>query len=472
MVFNSYTFLLFFALVALGMRVHASWTAKKAFLLVSSYMFYAVWNPPFVLMLWFSTVVDWWLARRIAKTEDRLRRKLLLCGSLVANLGLLAFFKYGTFVLENFQVLLAGLGVHYQPPPLEIVLPVGISFYTFQTLSYTIDVYRRQINPWPSFLDFALFVTFFPQLVAGPIVRARDFLPQTTTEPAPTSTHVGWGLSLMVLGLFEKVVLADGLFAPIVEGVYDSNLTPSPLASGTATLAFAGQIFCDFAGYSTIAIGAAMVLGFWLPDNFRYPYAAIGFSDFWRRWHISLSSWLRDYLYVSLGGNRAGSLITFRNLMLTMLLGGLWHGASWNFVIWGGLHGFYLIAERFLSHLFGAWRIWRTWIARVALCATTFGCVCFAWVFFRAPSIQRSVDILRGLTPFAERQIFVSQADLLITVTVMAGLLTAHWILRDTTIEHVVARIPVWVRVSALALMILAIFLSPGEDRAFIYFQF
>jgi D-alanyl-lipoteichoic acid acyltransferase DltB (MBOAT superfamily) len=333
-------------------------------------------------------------------------------------------------------------------------------------------VYRRQINPWPSFLDFALFVTFFPQLVAGPIVRARDFLPQTTTEPAPTSTHVGWGLSLMVLGLFEKVVLADGLFAPIVEGVYDSNLTPSPLASGTATLAFAGQIFCDFAGYSTIAIGAAMVLGFWLPDNFRYPYAAIGFSDFWRRWHISLSSWLRDYLYVSLGGNRAGSLITFRNLMLTMLLGGLWHGASWNFVIWGGLHGFYLIAERFLSHLFGAWRIWRTWIARVALCATTFGCVCFAWVFFRAPSIQRSVDILRGLTPFAERQIFVSQADLLITVTVMAGLLTAHWILRDTTIEHVVARIPVWVRVSALALMILAIFLSPGEDRAFIYFQF
>ncbi|HXF47127.1 MAG TPA: MBOAT family O-acyltransferase [Burkholderiaceae bacterium] len=464
--------MIFFTLVVVGMRTHASWRTKKAFLLVSSYVFYAVWNPPFVLLLWFSTAVDWWLARRLAATEHQPSRKALLCGSLLVNLGLLAFFKYGGFVLENVTLLLARLGIDYQPPPLNIVLPVGISFYTFQTLSYTIDVYRQRVQPCSSFLDFALFVTFFPQLVAGPIVRASDFLPQTATEPVATHAQVGWGLSLMVLGLFEKVVLADGLLAPIVEAVYDSDLTPSPLASGTATLAFAGQIFCDFAGYSTIAIGASMVLGFWLPDNFRFPYAAIGFSDFWRRWHISLSSWLRDYLYVSLGGNRGAALTTYRNLMLTMLLGGLWHGASWNFVIWGGLHGLYLIAERVLNRALGAWHIWRTWLARVALCALTFGGVCFAWVFFRAPSLQRSLDILRGLLPDAERQVFVSQADVLITATVMAGLLTAHWMLRDSTLEHVTSRIPVWVRVPVLALMLLAIFLSPGEDRAFIYFQF
>lgn len=472
MVFNSYTFLIFFTLVLVGMRTRACWRTKKAFLLVASYVFYAVWNPPFVLLLWFSTAIDWWLARRLAVTEQQRSRKALLCGSLLVNLGLLAFFKYGGFVLENVTLLLGRLGIHYQPPPLDIVLPVGISFYTFQTLSYTIDVYRRRLQPCRSFLDFALFVTFFPQLVAGPIVRAGDFLPQTAREPVATRAHVGWGLSLMILGLFEKVVLADGLLAPIVEAVYDSHLTPSPLASGTATLAFAGQIFCDFAGYSTIAIGASMVLGFWLPDNFRFPYAAIGFSDFWRRWHISLSSWLRDYLYVSLGGNRGGTLTTYRNLMLTMLLGGLWHGASWNFVIWGGLHGLYLITERVLNRVLGGWRIWRTWLARVALCALTFGGVCLAWVFFRAPSLQRSLDILRGLLPYTERQVFVSQNDVLITVTVMAGLLTAHWILRDSTLEHVASRTPVWVRVPVLALMLLAIFLSPGEDRAFIYFQF
>jgi alginate O-acetyltransferase complex protein AlgI len=472
MTFNSYTFILFFALVVLFMRGHASWTTKKAFLLVASYGFYAAWNPPFVILLWISTTVDWWIVRIMANTENRLRRKLLLMASLVANLGLLGFFKYGTFAVENVQVLLAAVGVQYQPPPLDIVLPVGISFYTFQTLSYTIDAYRRQIKPASSFLDFALFVTFFPQLVAGPIVRAADFLPQTQKEPIPSGAQVSWGLSLMVLGLFEKVVLADGLFAPIVEKVYDSNQTPSPMASATATLAFAGQIFCDFAGYSTIAIGAAMVLGFWLPDNFRFPYAAIGFSDFWRRWHISLSTWLRDYLYVSLGGNRVGSVNTYRNLLLTMLLGGLWHGASWNFVIWGALHGIYLIAERVLVRLAGGWRIWRTGMARVGLCVATFACVCLAWVFFRAPTLDRALEVLRGLTPFAQHQIYVSSADVVITTVAMGGLLIAHWTLRDTTIEAAAARTPVWARIGALALMLLAIFLSPGEDRAFIYFQF
>ncbi len=472
MTFNSYTFCLFFALVVLFMRGNASWTTKKAFLLVASYGFYAAWNPPFVLLLWVSTAVDWWIVRLMAKTEDTRRRKLLLMGSLLTNLGLLGFFKYGSFAAENFRALLAAVGVQYQPPPLDIVLPVGISFYTFQSLSYTIDAYRRQIKPAASFLDFALFVTFFPQLVAGPIVRAADFLPQTRQEPTPSGAHVGWGLSLMVLGLFEKVVLADGLLAPIVEKVYDSNLTPSPVASATATLAFAGQIFCDFAGYSTIAIGAAMVLGFWLPDNFRFPYAAIGFSDFWRRWHISLSAWLRDYLYVSLGGNRAGVARTYCNLLLTMLLGGLWHGASWNFVVWGALHGIYLVAERVLVQLAGSWSIWRTKLAKVGLCGATFACVCFAWVFFRAPSLDRALQVLHGFTPFARREIYLSSADVLVATVAVGGLLIAHWMLRDMTLEDAVKKMPLWIRVGALALMLLAVFLSPGEDRAFIYFQF
>jgi D-alanyl-lipoteichoic acid acyltransferase DltB (MBOAT superfamily) len=397
---------------------------------------------------------------------------LLVVTSLATNLGLLGYFKYGTFVLDNFVVLLSTMGIHYVPAELDIILPVGISFYTFQTLSYTLDVYRGHLRPAGSFLDFALFVTFFPQLVAGPIVRAADFLPQTTVETRADNSQLAWGLALMVLGLFQKIAIADGLLAPIVETVFDSNLAPSPLAAGFGTLAFAGQIFCDFAGYSTIAIGAAMCLGFSLPDNFRFPYAAIGFSDFWQRWHISLSSWLRDYLYISMGGSRHGETMRYRNLMVTMLLGGLWHGASWNFVAWGFLHGMYLILERGAVALFGASHIWQTALSRLALTGITFGFVCIAWIFFRADTFQRSCEIILGLSTLGPRELWLSSSDMFTVGAVMSTLVALHILLRDTTLEAAAARIPIIAKILIIVSMVVAIALSPGEDRAFIYFQF
>ena len=265
--------------------------------------------------------------------------------SVVFNLGMLGYFKYGGFLLENFQALAATVGIDYTPPAWNIVLPVGISFYTFVTMSYTLDVYLRRARPGNSFLDFALFVTFFPHLVAGPIMRPTDLLPQFERESRPTRQQLRWGLMLMTLGLFNKIVIADGLLAPVVDKVYGAKDPLATLDAWLGTLAFSGQIFCDFAGYTTTAIGASLVLGISLIDNFRYPYASIGFSDFWRRWHISLSTWLRDYLYVPLGGNRKGPGRTYVNLMLTMLLGGLWHGAAWTFVVWGGLHGLFLVSR-------------------------------------------------------------------------------------------------------------------------------
>jgi D-alanyl-lipoteichoic acid acyltransferase DltB (MBOAT superfamily) len=323
MVFNSYIFLIFFAVVWGLHQLPFPWAVKKFNLLVASYVFYAAWSPPFVLLLILSAVVDFFLARWMGRIDAPSGRRLLLGASLAVNLGLLGYFKYGSFLLENFVRAAALLGIHYQPPAGDIILPLGISFYTFETISYLMDVYRRRIKPWGSFLDYALFLTFFPHLVAGPIVRAADFLPQCVTPRRATDRQIGWGLCLLVLGLFEKVVLADGLLAPVVDKVYNATAAAHFGDAWAGTLAFSGQIFFDFAGYTTCAIGVALCFGFVLNDNFHFPYAAVGFSDFWRRWHMSLSGWLRDYLHIPLGGNRKGLARTNVNLMLTMLLGGL-----------------------------------------------------------------------------------------------------------------------------------------------------
>ncbi len=247
---------------------------------------------------------------------------MFLVLSLVSNLGLLGYFKYGNFLLENFTTLLATLGVAYVPPAPNIILPVGISFFTFASLSYTIDVYRREIKADACFTDYALFVGFFPHLVAGPIVRAARLLPQLSVPRKPTRDQIGWGFTLLLIGLFAKVVLADTLFAPIVDEFYASPAKFGVSHTWIALLSFSGQIYFDFGGYSLCAIGLAMCFGILFPENFRQPYAAIGFSDFWRRWHISLSTWLRDYLYIPLGGNRFGEFRTYGNLLLTMLIGG------------------------------------------------------------------------------------------------------------------------------------------------------
>lgn len=301
MLFNSYTFLLFFAIVLVATRAIGNWRARKAFLLVASYLFYAAWNPAFVVLLWISTLIDWFVARRLATASTPPLRKVLVAISLTANLGMLSYFKYGGFLLENVNALFAagGLALHWTDP--GIILPVGISFYTFQTLSYSLDVYRGRLRPARSFLDYALYVTFFPQLVAGPIVRAAEFLPQCERPLKGSARQLGWGLCLFTIGLFAKVVIADGLLAPVVEDVFGNAQQMGFVGAWIGAIAFGLQIFHDFFGYSTCAIGVALCLGFEIPDNFRFPYAACGFSDFWRRWHISLSSWLRDYLYIPLG---------------------------------------------------------------------------------------------------------------------------------------------------------------------------
>lgn len=326
MLFNSLSFILFLVIVlALYYAPILNWTGKKRMLLLSSYIFYGMWNPPLVILLWISTIVDWTAGQKLAIIEDNRKRKYWLLLSMFVNLGFLAFFKYGDFLLENFVNLMNLIGINFQARPMDIILPMGISFYTFQTMSYTIDIYKRKIEPARTFLDFALYVTFFPQLVAGPIVRAKELIGQFYEEKKATANQFIWGLFLLTIGLFQKVVLADTLLAGTSDVVFGADQVLNGIDAWVGTLAFSGQIFFDFAGYSTCAIGIALMLGIILPDNFKYPYASLGFSDLWRRWHISLSSWLKDYLYIPLGGNRHGITRLYVALMLTMLLGGLWH---------------------------------------------------------------------------------------------------------------------------------------------------
>jgi len=471
MVFNSLTFAVFFACVLAMHNLPLSWTTKKLNLLIASYLFYAAWNPPFVILLWISTVVDWWAARALVHAERPAVRRSWMLLSMVANLGMLGFFKYGQFLLENFTALLHALGIAYQPPHYAIVLPVGISFYTFATMSYTLDVYLRRALPARNLLDYALFVTFFPHLVAGPIMRPTELVPQFEQPRRASAEQLCFGLALMTIGLFQKVVLADGFLAPIAERVYDADVQPGALDAWAATLAFGGQIFCDFAGYSTTAIGAAMCLGFAMPDNFRFPYAAIGFSDFWRRWHITLSSWLRDYLYIPLGGNRYGTARTYCNLFTTMLLGGLWHGASWTFVVWGGLHGSYLAAERWLRARFAGYQPGP--LALIALGLLTYVLVQLTWVFFRAKTFGKAWLILRGMFGLsAPQKPILPGIELLMVAAIVGGLVSAHWLMRTRTLESLLARTPTPLLTGAWMLLAFAIVIEQGAGNAFIYFQF
>ncbi len=476
MLFNSLTFVVFFSVVLLLHNLPFSWRAKKTNLLIASYLFYAAWNPPFVVLLWISTFVDWHVAKWIYRAERVARRRFFLFLSVAVNLGILGYFKYGEFLLENWQALMGSLGLEYAPPEWSIILPVGISFYTFQTMAYSMDVYLKRAEPSDSFLDFALFVTFFPQLVAGPIVRPTDLMPQFRTPHRADARQLGWGLSLMILGVFQKVVIADGLLAPSSELVFGADDPVSFLDAWLGTLAFSGQIFSDFAGYSTTAIGAALCLGFSIPTNFRFPYAAIGFSDFWRRWHISLSTWLRDYLYIPLGGNRKGTVITYRNLMLTMLLGGLWHGAAWTFVVWGGLHGAYLAVERWLGGRAMARRIEgeRSFAGKLGLGLLTYFLVNLTWVFFRAddfPTAWRLIRSMFGFSGDAPGTPLPTLYVLFVSVTTVI-LVTAHWLMRDRTLEDVAEATPRWILVGTLAVMGFLIIITQGSGDAFIYFQF
>lgn len=473
MLFNSLTFVVFFAVVVAAYWSIRSWNARKNLLVVASYIFYGAWNPPFAALLFSTTAMDFWLGSRIAHAQGGRSRRIWLVASVCMNLSMLGFFKYGNFLLENFQWLVARIGIIYQPPHLDILLPVGISFYTFHSLSYTLDIYRGVLQPTKSLRDFVLAVSFFPQLVAGPIVRAGDFLPQLVTAPGLRLGQFMWGLLLMTLGLFEKIVLADTLLSGSADHVFGYAGPLIALDSWLGVMAFAGQIFFDFAGYSICAIGAALCLGFHLKDNFRFPYAAIGFSDFWRRWHISLSTFLRDYLYIPLGGNQVRPFRAALNLVIVMFLGGLWHGAAWTFVVWGLLHGSYLVIERVIRIYWEDAPWANNFATKLFAGVATYVAVCIGWVFFRAPDFTVASRMLGGMFGgHTHGDAILSTLEILQIASVTFGMILVHWTLRETNIETAVTRLPRWVVTAVWALMACAIILTQGNSNAFIYFQF
>ena len=473
MLFNSLTFVVFFAVVVSAYWALKSWETRKNLLLVASYVFYGAWNPPFALLLFATTALDFYLGARIAGATTPQSRKGWMIASVCSNLSMLGFFKYGNFLLENTKWALAQVGVQYQPPHFDVFLPVGISFYTFHSLSYTLDVYRNVCTPTKSLRDFTLAVSFFPQLVAGPIVRAADFLPQLVSARTLAPGQFGWGLMLMTLGMFQKTVLADTLLASSADTVFGHDGPLQWPDAWAGVLAFSGQIFFDFAGYSTCAIGAALCLGFHLKDNFKFPYAAVGFSDFWRRWHISLSTFLRDFLYIPLGGNRHGTARSAINLLIVMFIGGLWHGAAWTFVVWGLIHGGFLCVERLLQWVFDKAQWTRHLVTKFLLGGGTFVVVCFAWVFFRATDFPTAARLTQAMVgAFPQGDALLSTRELLQVGLVTAGLLFAHWRLRDSSIEALMARQPRWLVAVVWTVMLSAITLTQGSGNAFIYFQF
>jgi len=469
-----------------------SWKAKKTNLLLASYLFYAAWNPPFILLLWMSTVIDFHVGKALYHQQNPYKKKLLLVISLIGNLGMLCFFKYGAFLLENFVLLTNAIGIDFHPAKPNIILPAGISFYTFTTLCYTIDMYKQRSEPVKSLLDFSLFVTFFPHLVAGPIVRPEQLVPQFETPRKANQTQLLQGLFLLSLGLFMKVVLADGMLASPADTVFSAQAPLATLDAWMGVLAFSGQIFFDFAGYSTCAIAVAMCLGFVLPENFKYPYAAIGFSDFWKRWHITLSAWLRDYLYIPLGGNRKGKFRTYINLMITMLLGGLWHGANWTFVVWGGLHGLFLAVEKVIQDNYKAPApqlvkgrpvvmqglssgslLQTVFTSKLFLALLTFFLVNVTWVFFRSPDFTTAWRLLTSMFTEVKGGAFVLGTLTMIKVTVIISLmLVCHWVMRNTKVLPVARMTSWWVVGLVWAVMVILLILSQESTNSFIYFQF
>jgi alginate O-acetyltransferase complex protein AlgI len=398
--FNTLAYAWFFGIVfVLAWLLAGRVRLRLWFLLLASYFFYARWDPRFLALIFASSSVDWLLGNAIAAAPDDRRRKRWLALTVAMNLGVLGLFKYFDFFVVEASAMLHAAGLNPPEIALRLTLPIGISFFTFESMSYVIDVYRRELPPHKSYLEYLTFVAFFPHLVAGPIVRPRDLLPQLAA-PARFEPELGSrALLLIALGLLKKVAIGDYLALNLVDRVFDAPLQYSALECYTALVAYAVQIYCDFSGYTDIAIGSAALLGVRFPPNFDSPYKAHNIVDFWRRWHISLSTWLRDYLYIPLGGNRRGRFRTYLNLLITMLLGGLWHGANLTFVVWGALHGCLLAATRAFQELRPARRdrSGPSPLVRVALVVLTFHAVTFCWLFFRAKSLDHALVILERL---------------------------------------------------------------------------
>lgn len=478
MLFNTLQYAWFFlAVFAISWLLVGKPTTRRVFLLGASYFFYGSWDWRFLGLLLLSTVVDYFVAKRMDGVPNERRRGLLLV-SLCTNLGILGFFKYFNFFTDSVAQLLQGAGLHADIPTLQIILPVGISFYTFQTMAYTIDVYRGRTQVCKDPITFALYVSFFPQLVAGPIERAQSLIPQLARDPiAFSNTQGGRALFLIALGLIKKVVIGDYLAVNLVDRVFASPSSYSSLEVLAGVYGYAVQIYCDFSGYTDIAIGCASLLGVKFALNFNSPYKGHNLQEFWHRWHISLSTWLRDYLYIPLGGSRYGGFNTYRNLMITMLLGGLWHGAGWQFMFWGFLHG----------GLLGVTRMWQRWRGtendaprldspkRIFWHALgvflTFHYVCLGWVFFRAESFEKAWSILVQLSALTT---YRPNLHFWIVAALAVGLLSHYT--PDKLYEWArskFAALP-WYAQGALLFVVAFVLREAASAQAvpFIYFQF
>ncbi len=456
MLFTQLEFPIFFVVVLIAAWLCRRQVSSNSVLLLASYYFYAYWDYRFCGLLMLSTVVDFAVARAIEASAAATTKRRLLLVSLVVNLGVLGCFKYCNFFIESAAPLLESIGLGSST--LSIILPVGISFYTFQTLSYTIDVYRGVIKSTDRFLDFATYVAFFPQLVAGPIVRARELLPQLALVPAWSSHRFYGGAQQMLRGAIKKVLLADRL-GEMVDVVFAGPELYSGVSVWIAVLAYTGQIYFDFSGYSDLAIGAAKMLGYRFPVNFRHPYLATSIADFWRRWHMTLSRWLRDYLYISMGGNQHGSAATYRNLLITMILGGLWHGAAWTFVLWGLWHGVALAVERSIKvspPRFIGWLI-------------TFLMVMLGWVLFRSDSLETAGMVFHQMFTLSKGIAWYPP----LVIGALACWLAEHLAWQTRFRRGMRLPIDAWYSPIVTTVMVWALVLyAPQGFRPFVYFQF
>jgi len=464
MIFTSLQFLSFFIILIALFAVIRGKNSRRYLLLIASYIFYGAWSPHYLILISACSVWGWWLGLLMNNSNSDGKRKFYLLLSLMLSLGMLAYYKYANFFAANIS---AALGLEWHQ--VDILLPVGISFFTFQTMSYTIDLYRGNIHVCRDLGKFMLFVAFFPQLVAGPIVRASEFLPQLEKRIRLSPRNSIIGLQLFLGGALQKILVADNL-STFVDSVFNE---PTMFSAGTlwlALLAYTIQIFCDFSGYSLMAIGVAKILGFELPVNFRMPYISRSITEFWRRWHISLSFWLRDYLYISLGGNRKGVTRTNINLMLTMLLGGLWHGSSWNFVLWGGLHGMGLVGHKY----------WIKWqhplrddkVYSLFAWAATFLFVMLLWIPFRAKDFSTTIAYLGGLTALHGGVNWPHS----MSIMVLSGILVWHllYVTRNEWLNSFPSAFPVKaieIYPILISLMLILLF-APLNTSPFIYFQF
>ena len=484
MIFSSGLFL-FCALLFLPlyMLLRRTTTLRIIYVSLFSLFFYYESSGEYVLILLFAATMDFFIGRAIGRSEDEVYRKRLLITSICVNIGMLSYFKYFYFLLDLGQMLLASLGIVTEPAiPLEArdyFIPAGISFYTFQTLSYTADIYRREITPLKRWIDYLFYLSFFPQLVAGPIVRAKDFIPQIYRRPQLLKAEYGEALTLILSGLVKKAIIGDFIGANLVDLIFAEPTRFTGLENLFAVYGYAMQIYCDFSGYSDMAIGIALLLGFRFNINFDSPYQSGNITEFWRRWHISLSTWLRDYLYIPLGGNRKGQIRTYVNLLVTMLLGGLWHGAAVRFILWGAIHGVALALHKLYMQIFDAlgWRRKKPLkIQRFLGQIITFHLVCFAWIFFRADSMETALSVITQIsdhfTPEVFLQFIVGYKNVLL-------LLLLGYLLHFTSKKQEL-RFRSWLTdlpfIGQVCLFIVTVFLliqiRSADAQPFIYFNF